>query len=98
MRCFRKRRVPATRLTRLTKLTASVGPLGDVGSVPCHDVVPPPLDGAAESAQLEGQLSVGEVADDLINPRRRGSGEAGNLFARAKCGGEAEGETGSAAQ
>src|SRR6476620_1543523 len=44
-------------------------PVGDVGTVPGHDLIAPPLDGAAEPAHLEGHLAVGEVANDLIDPR-----------------------------
>jgi hypothetical protein len=36
--------------------------------VPGDDLVPPPADGAAEPAHLDGHLGVGEVADDLVHP------------------------------
>jgi hypothetical protein len=44
-------------------------PVRHVGAVPCNDLVPPPLEGAAQPAHLEGHLMVGEVADGLIDPR-----------------------------
>jgi hypothetical protein len=49
--------------------------------VPGHDLIPPRLDGAPEPADLERHLGIGEVADDLIDPRlsQRGVGAVVDL-------------------
>src|SRR5689334_6706461 len=47
------------------------GSVADLAAVPGDDLVAPAADGAAKAAHLEGHLGVGEVADDLVNPRLR---------------------------
>src|SRR5262245_62882684 len=47
-----------------------------MGAMPGHDLIPPPADAAPEPSHLEGHLGVGEVTDELIDPRLRQLGVA----------------------